>query len=452
MRAAAVFIGLAVMASACGGAQPTPTPASSSPIGSPTPSSAPTATPLPTASPEAVELARADVARAPASDAAAHAAATAINAFAFDLHRALAATGGNVVFSPTSIAVALAMARAGARGETAAQMDTVLRDVASDDHGDWLNSLDQALAGRSGTFQDDAGTEHELVLDIANAAFAQRDFALETAYLEALASRFGVGVYLVDYMADPDAARRQINEWARERTQDRIPEVLLPPDITVDTRLALVNAIYLKAPWERVFQEDQTTTEPFTRPDGTRVDVALMHSPGSAACATGAGWGAYELPYLGNSLSMLVVVPDDLAAFEATLDAGVLTTIGLAFETQIAVPDVALPRFEVETRANLATVLAALGMPAAFEPSAADFSGMTRADLLYIGRVIHQANISVDEKGTEAAAVTVVGMDTGGGPSDVCTVRANRPFLFAVRDRETGAILFLGRVTDPTAH
>lgn len=448
-RPIALLLTLVFLSAACTGTQPTPT--STPSAATPTPSPQATQAPFPTDSPGAIELAMADVARSPASDADARAAAAAINTFAFDLHRALAEDGGNVVFSPTSIAIALAMARAGARGETAVQMDAVLRAVASDDHAAWLNGLDQALASRSGTFLDDERNEHELLLDIANASFAQRDYPLEKAYLEALASRFGAGLYLVDFMADPEAARQQINAWARERTQERIPEVLQPPDVTSDSRLALVNAIYLKAPWQRVFEEKRTTTESFIRADGSRVDVPLMHSPGSAACATGEGWGAFELPYLGNTMSMLVIVPDDLEAFEAGLGPEVLAATLLAFETQIAVPDVALPRFEVETRANVASLLAALGMPDAFDPAAADFSGMTTADRLYVGRVIHQANISVDEKGTEAAAVTVVGMDTGGGPPDVCTVRADRPFLFAVRDRDTGAILFLGRVVDPSA-
>ncbi len=442
---------------------PTPSPTSapipsptSAPIPSPTSAPIPSPTSAPIPSPTfiagQIELARVNVARADSSDPDAAEAAAGINAFGFDLHRALAKSGGNVVFSPTSIAIALGMARAGARGETAAQMDGVLRDVASDEHANWLNSLEQALSARSGTFEDDQGTTHELTLDLTNAAFAQRDYAFEDAFLEALASRFGAGVNLVDFATDPQAARLLINAWASEQTRERIPEVLKPDDVSAATRLALVNAIYLKAPWYRPFPAHQTSTDPFTRPDGSVIDVPTMHSSEGASCATGEGWGAMDLPYLGHTLSMLVVVPDDLVAFEADLDADRLASIDRAFTDQVAVADVSLPKFDFETRKSLISILVKLGMPNAFDPGAADFSGMTAEDRLYIGMVIHQANISVDEKGTEAAAVTVVGMDSsGGGPTDVCTVRADRPFLFAIRDRETGAILFMGRVVDPAA-
>jgi serpin B len=390
------------------------------------------------------------VPRANATVDDAKAAAAAINDFGFDLHRRLSEKSGNLVFSPASVAIALGMARAGARGETAAQMDTVLRGVASDDHAAWLNGLDQALATRSGTFEDDEGNAHELTLDIANAYFAQRDYAFEESFLEALASRFDAGMQLVDFIADAESARGLINEWAAEQTRGRIPEVLQPGDVTGDTRLALVNAIYLKAPWLRPFQVDQTTDEPFTKLDGSTVKVPTMHAS-TASCATGSGWGAFELPYIGNALSMLVIVPDDLETYEASVDSAVIAAVTRAFEEQYAVPDITLPRFGFETREELPDILAALGMPDAFNPATADFSGMTTADKLFISKVIHQANISVDEKGTEAAAVTVVGMDTGGGPSEICTVHADRPFLFALRDRETGAILFLGRVVDPSA-
>jgi serpin B len=194
-----------------------------------------------------------------------------------------------------------------------------------------------------------------------------------------------------------------------------------------------------------------TSTDPFTRPDGSTVDVATMHNSVGAPCATGRGWAAVDLPYIKESLSMLVIVPDDLAAFEADLSPGVIETIdrGLtAFDERTALARVSLPKFDFETREELVPILAALGMPAAFE--GADFSGISAEARLAISKVIHQANISVDEKGTEAAAVTVVGFDVSGPPPVTCTVDANRPFLFAIRDRATGAILFLGRVVDPS--
>ena len=437
LRGIAAFVAI-VLVAACGGIPPGSGPGGSSP-----PASGPPGSP-------AIGLARADVTRAAAGIDDATAAAAAINEFGFDLHRRLAANRDNVVFSPASVAIALGMARAGARGGTAAQMDLVLREMAADDHANWLNGLDQALASRSGTFQDSDGTDHELTLDIANAYFAQDDLAFEAAFLEALAARFGAGMQLVDFVADPEAARELINEWADEETRGRIPEVLQSGDVTEDTRLALVNAIYLKAPWQRPFLVERTTDQPFTRLDGSTVAVPTMPAE-HGSCAIGSGWGAFELPYIGNTLSMLVVVPDDLAAFEASLDGAVIATLTRALEDGFAGPRISLPRFDFETRAELGSILAALGMPDAFDPESADFSGMTNEAELFISKVIHQANISVDEKGTEAAAVTVVGVDVTSGPSTICTVHADRPFFFALRDGETGAILFMGRVVDPSA-
>jgi len=325
----------------------------------------------------------------------------------------------------------------------------VLRNVASDENANWLNALDQALVSRSGTFPDDEGTVHELTLDITNAYFAQRDFTFEQAFLEALASRFGAGVHQVDFARDAEAARLLINAWANERTRNRIPEVLQPGNVTENTVLALVNAIYLKAPWHRPFSTAETSTATFTKLDGSTVDVPTMHSSGDVSCASGPGWSAADLPYLRDTLSMLVIVPDDLAAFEAELDPEMLATIerGLASQTEGA--KVSLPRFDFETREELQEILAKLGMPDAFDERA-DFSGMAAGGGLAISKVIHQANITVDEKGTEAAAVTVIGIDVAGPPPITCTADASRPFLFAIRDRATGAILFLGRVVDPS--
>jgi serpin B len=442
---------VALVVAACTGVapslNPTPAPASATPV-PPTAAPATTAAASPSSAP--VELARASVPRAAATGDDARRAAAAINAFAFDLHRALASTGDNLVASPTSIAIALGMARIGARGQTAAEMDAVLSDLATDEHAAWLNGLDQALATRTATFTDDEGTAHDQTLDISNASFAQRDLVFEPSYLEALAARFDAGQYLVDYVADAESARNQINAWADERTRGRIPEVLAPGDVSSGTRLALVNAIYLTAAWAQAFQEDQTVQAPFTRPDGSSVTVPLMRARG-ASCGEGDGWAAADIPYLGGQLSMLVVTPVELAAFERTLDHDVLATIDATIAANMAAPDVTLPRFDLETREHLADILAALGMPTAFDPTTADFSGITTQARLAISKVIHQANISVDEKGTEAAAVTVVGMEETGGPSDTCVAHADRPFLFALRDVETGAILFMGRVVDPSA-
>ncbi len=395
-----------------------------------------------------IALARADVPRASTSPEDAAAAAAAISAFGLDLYRAIAAGGdANLVLSPSSIALALAMARAGARGQTAAEMDEVMRGLGSDENAAWLNALDQALTSRSGTFKDDSGQDLTIALRIANAPFAQKDMPLEKAYLEALASRYGAGLRLVDYITATEDARRLINGWVDDQTEHRIPELLVPGVLTPDTRLALVNAIYLKAPWQTAFTPEATKPGAFTRADGSTVEVPMMQLGETLPYADGTGWRAVEIPYIGGSLAMTVIVPDDLAAFERALTAEQLGSItaGLA-ERPVALT---FPKFSIETKAELADVLAALGMPTAFS-DAADFSGITTAEQLAISDVIHQANIDVDEKGTEAAAATAVVMRATGMPVEPVTLRVDRPFLFALRDVPTGAILFLGRVADPS--
>jgi serpin B len=430
------------------------------------------------------DVAMAVVARAAASPADAARAGSSINAFGVNLYRRLVADGDigskNLVFSPASIEIALAMARGGAKGDTATQMDRVLQTSGWKELAAGINSLDQALASRNGSWTDGEGKK-ELTLKLANAPFAQNGWSIEPAYLDALGAAFGAGLRLVDYQANPDGARQTINRWVSDRTAKRIPELLREPDVSSLTRLFLVNAIYLKAQWTTWFNDEVTQPAAFHRSGGSTVSVPTMerHGGQDIPYARGTGWQATELRYLGpdakHQLAMLLVLPDDLRAFEsgfsgdqlAAITASVNKERGLLsqFINCPGVPadqqdagcyrydlDLLLPRFGVETRANLKKVLTALGMPRAFETDA-DFSGIHTGDPLYIGTVIHQANIDVDEKGTEAAAATAVGMDTGGGPSPIkeITLRLDRPFLFFVRDVETGAVLFMGRVTDPSA-
>jgi len=394
-----------------------------------------------------VGLAIAALPRASADPGVAALAARAVNAFGFDLLRKAIPTGENGVLSPTSVALALAMARAGARSQTAAQMDAVLREVASDPHAGWLNALEQALATRSGTFKDSAGKDTNVTLHIANAPFAQRDLVFAPAYLDALASRYGAGVRLVDYKKDPEAARVAMNSWVKDQTEQRIPELIAKGAVDNLTRLILVNAIYLKAAWRTAFLESATAPAPFVRLDGSTIDVPTMQETADLSYAADPGWKAVELPYVGDSLAMTVIVPDDLATFEAALDGPRFDAITAALKpTSVRL---SLPKFGLETMADLGDVLKALGMPDAFDRNLADFSGITTAEPLYISAVIHQANLDVDEKGTEASAATAVVLGTTSMPVDQVTLQVDHPFLFALRDTKTGAILFLGRVTEP---
>ena len=245
------------------------------------------------------DLAMADVPRAPANPADAKTAAASVNAFGLDLFRQLLAdpelglASKNAVFSPASIALALGMARAGAKSETATQMDKVLHTSGWDALGPGLNSLDQALASRDATWKDEEGTEHALALRIANAAYGQRGFAIERLYLDTIAAVFGAGLRLVDFVADPEAARKVINAWVSEQTKKRIPELLGQGAVDTLTRLVLVNAIYMKAEWVDRFWESDTKLATFTRLDGSPVGPTMRRQQ-TWPYAKGTGWQATE--------------------------------------------------------------------------------------------------------------------------------------------------------------
>lgn len=396
-----------------------------------------------------IELLASDVAREPADPADAVTAATAINALGLDLYRAMAngQANDNIIVSPASVAIALSMTQLGAVGLTAEQMNAVLHDLVPAGEVGPIDALDQALASRSGTFNDTEGVEHEVLLTIVNSPFGQHGLAIEPAYLDALARGFGAGLRVVDYQADPEAARALINDWVADQTEQRITELLVRQDITPATRFVLVNAIYLKAAWLTPFAAAQTQPAAFTQADGTEIHVPTMSRSSALRYAAGDDWQAVELPYIGNELAMTIVVPADLAAFGSSLSLDRYAAIVSALESRRV--SLTLPKFGFTTRQDLATLLAELGMPLAFSPEA-DFSGITTAERLSIAKVIHEADIDVDEKGTEAAAATAVVMGDIGGPGgELVTLHVDRPFVFFIRDLQTGAVLFLGQVTNP---
>jgi serpin B len=383
-----------------------------------------------------------------ASAADARRAAGATNAFGFELLRGLRLAGSNAVVSPASIVLALGMARAGARGTTATEMDEVLGGLGSPKNAAWLAGLDAVLASRSTSAKDADGVAHDLVLRIANAPFAQRDMAIEPAYLAALGAQYGAGLRIVDYRGDSEAARRVINGWVDVQTAHRIKELLAQRTINSATRLTLVNAIYLKAPWQVPFDPQATKPGMFTTAGGRGVQVPFMTATGTLPYATGDGWSAVDVAYLGDTMSLTLILPADLTRFEAALDGVAFGRIVDAMAPHAV--QLALPKFAIETHRSLVSALQAIGMRSPFDASVADFSGISR-EALVISDVIHQANITIDEAGTEAAAATAVVIGDTAGPAEPVAVRLDRPFAFALRDRETGAILFLGHVTDPSA-
>ena len=402
-----------------------------------------------------MDLASADIARTVGAPSEAIGAATALNAFGIDLYRRVVAEdpGADALISPASIALALAMARAGARGQTATEMDRVMRGLGADDRAAGLAALDAALGARSerlATPPFDGRGPLQVTLRIVNAPFAQLGLALEDGYLEALASRFAAGLRLVDFRSTPDEARRRINGWVLDQTEQRIPELITHEQVTAATRLVLVNAIYLKAAWSTPFPEHATAPGPFRRLDGSTREVQLMGMKKHLQYGRGRDWRAVQLPYVGGKLAMLIVVPSDLPTFEAALDETGLRLVTDALRTTEV--RLLLPRFGTATQLDLVTGLAALGMPRAFSGTA-DLSGISRTEPLAIGAVVHQATIDVDEHGTEAAAATAVTMAPTAMPptEEPIVLTVDRPFLYALLDLETSAILFLGRVTDPVA-
>jgi len=368
--------------------------------------------------------------------------------FAFDLYRALSAGDGNLFYSPYSISLALAMTYAGARGETEQQMAETLRFLLGQEAlHQAFNGLDQQLAARG---QGAAGKDGEgFRLNIVNAVWGQRDYEFLDAFLDTLAENYGAGIRLLDYIKEPEKSRVTINDWVSEQTEERIKDLIPPGAIDILTRLVLTNAIYFNAAWQTPFAEDATADGSFRLLDGSQVTVPMMHLTESLGYGRGEGYQALELPYDGGELSMVVLLPDEggFARFEEALDAGLLAAALEAIaDAQVRL---CMPKFEFDSEFSLKNTLAEMGMPVAFS-DAADFSGMTGNRELTISEVIHKAFVGVDEAGTEAAAATAVIMRLTAAPAEPpVEVTIDRPFVFLIRDIETGTVLFVGRVLNP---
>lgn len=391
-----------------------------------------------------------EVARVESAGPTLPAVARALRGFSADLFRQLAARSGNVVCSPFSVAVALAMARNGARGPTATEMDRVLHAPPPTELNGGLNALTRRLDSRSGVHRRADGSTARVSLAVANSLWGQQETTWEQTFLDTLASEYGTGMRVVDYTTDADGARQAINKWTSEQTAGKIEDLVPAGLLDRLTRLLLVNAIYLKAPWEEPFTKAHTRPVTFTRADGSRVSVPMMsHLVKSARHASGPGWQAVDLRYAGSQLAMAVVVPapGQLAAVQRGFDGAALSGLlaGLRW-TPVAL---SLPRWKFRTRAGLGEHLGALGMPTAFTDQA-DFTGMTAQAHIAIKAVLHEAFIAVDEEGTEAAAATAVAMSLTAAPPPPVRVTVDRTFIFVIHDVETETPLFVGRVDDPT--
>ena len=373
--------------------------------------------------------------------------ASANNAFAFDLYKRVSKLPDNVVFSPASISIALAMTWPGAKGDTATEMKKAMH----------FTTEPAATADGWGKIQRAVGSRG-LTLRIANRLFGEKTYAFEQPFLDMAQSSFGAPLEQVDFKSSPDAVRTHINDWVAEKTEKRIKDILPPRTLTPETRLVLANAVYFLADWARPFEKSETKNLPFYIGGTKPKDLPMMHGGGKWRAAKTDGVTIVELPYKRYEASMVLVVPDGRNGIIA-LDGAITAAKYDAWMKKLSSysVDLTMPRFEITTPSlALEEHLKALGMPLAFDEKKADFTGIGKpqgADgPFFLGSVRHSAFVRVDEQGTEAAAATVV---TGVATTSVETpppplkVTVDHPFLFFIVDRDTRLVLFMGRVNDP---
>jgi serpin B len=384
---------------------------------------------------------------APAKAAPTKATVDGIAAFAADLYTIAAKSDENIVFSPLSIAYAFAMARAGARGETAAQLDKAFGFPAGRDSG--FNALTNGLASSSAppspkpaASKDRDPAPGKPILTLANALFVQRDYRLVDGFLRAMTEQYGSEVVPFD-LANPDAAVAVVNEWADLHTAGRIPKVF--DHLDPATRLVIANAVYLKADWTIPFK---TWGEGDFAVGGKPVQVPMMNRESSVGYAKGPGWQAVELPYFGGRLAMRVLLPTGTKTPADLLTPAVLAAAARTRPTDV---EVTMPKWDFGTDFDLKALMIKLGVTHAFDDSA-DFSGISDSEQLVIDQAIHKANITVDELGTVASAVTALSaVATSARAHPPLRFTVDRPFAFEIVDLRTGAPLFLGHVADPRA-
>ncbi|MGA2205294.1 MAG: serpin family protein [Terracidiphilus sp.] len=369
------------------------------------------------------------------------------NAFAVDLYAQLRGQPGNLFFSPESISADFAMAYAGARGQTATEIEKVFHFALPPDR----------LHPAMGALLAQMNAQHQAYeLHVADALWAQKDASFLPAYMTLVQTDYAAGFRPVDFKSSPEAVRATINQWVEQQTNNKIQNLLGPGTVTSATRLLLTNAIYFKGTWLNPFDGNYTEDEEFHLSAKQSIKTPMMNRNGSYRYYDGGTFQALELPYAGNKLSMVVLLSKDtegLPALEKSFTSAAanewiqkLEPVGKVILT--------LPRFTLTQQFELSSTLSAMGMPQAFS-GAADFSGMTGKPDFTISAAIHKAFIDVNEQGTEAAAATAIemvatAMQRPNNEPPPIVFDADHPFLFLIRDTSTGAILFLGRVTDPT--
>jgi serpin B len=364
--------------------------------------------------------------------------AEANNKFAVDFYNNMKGEDGNIFYSPYSISTALTMTYEGAEGQTKEEMKEVF----------YLADDEELRKGNAAIYNTLNKKDKNYSLSTANALWAEKNYEFLDNYFGTIEQYYGGRVVNMDFVNKAEESRETINTWVEEQTNNKIKDLIPEKSINEMTRLVLTNAVYFKGTWENEFQEKNTFQEDFKSPAGT-VKTEMMHQTEYFGYAEFEGLKVLEMDYSGNDLSMLVLLP------EGDLDNITLTQENLEnWKSYIRKKEVeaSFPKFRLETKYNLNDNLKEMGMPTAFNPGEADFSGMDGSRNLYIGFVIHQGFVEVNEEGTEAAAATGVGMElTSAMPEDPKTFKADHPFIFIIHEKETGNILFMGRLENPKA-
>jgi serpin B len=363
--------------------------------------------------------------------------------FAIDLYQRERSGGGNLFFSPYSISSALGMTYAGARGETEKEMARALHfgsNPANVHSG--FRMLNERLK--------EIAAGGKVSLNIANSLWCEKSYSFTEGFLKLNHDSYHAEARLVDFVGATEASRQEINTWVAKNTQDKIQDLLHQGDVSASTRLVLCNAIYFKGKWTFQFDPKSTGPAPFYAPSG-EIQTVLMNRTMNVRSHNVDDCTLFALPYADGNLSMVILLPeavDGIEAVEKKLDAAKLQQwLAALDQAREAKAQVFLPRFKLDLRLDLGGALSAMGMGSAFGPQA-DFSGMSTQRDLFISGVIHQAYVEVNEEGTEAAAATGVTMRaTSFSPTR--QLRVDHPFIFLIRENQTGNILFLGRVLSP---
>jgi serpin B len=374
--------------------------------------------------------------------------------FSLAFYQAAKGSSPNFFYSPYSLSLAFSMLYAGAAGNTAGQLAKAFDfTLPPQRQHPAFDALDLALLSHSdtGPLPAPGSAPTGFHLSLANGLFGQKGFSFQQPFLDTLAVNYGAGLQTLDFATAPDAATQSINSWVADHTNQRITQILAKGSLPRATRFVLANAVYFLAAWQQPFNAAMTSPAFFQTAAGSTVSASMMHQTNFFGYAEGTDYQAVDLPYQGGAMSMLVLLPKagQFEAFEKSLDATRLAGIvgGLA-NTNV---ELSLPKFKAESAISLPAPLQAMGMTDAFDANRADFSGVDGAKDIFVGVALHDAFVTVGEAGTEAGAATVIGGVGNAMPVNMKTVNVDRPFLFLIRDHGTGAVLFLGRITNPNA-